>query len=480
MPVKSATKVADPRLAWTRFAAAVLSSGVPHLAADRVGNLYLGSEDLAPPRSGGKLATPGAQAADLAGEPWLLKMTPSGQVAWLRQLGGSGRDVIRDIEVLSNGRLAVALSTSSPDFPGLDPSYQRTGHYSDAVVSVVDPASGNLVWSRALGGVDDDTADGLAAGPNGSVAVTGGTVPTDSPYLPDVDDTLSRAMVVSSVVPFAAVLNADGTTRWFRPVLPRRTTPVGQNTAFGVAVAVGRAGQVVLTGRGTNPELPTTAGSVQPRMTSEHGNQGFVFTFSPAGTLAWGSYLGGRGETVPAAVEVAANGTVAVVGATQAPDFPRMRAVQRLCADGGHNDAFVTRLSADGRRIVHSTCVGGRVGGLALDATTARDGSLVVVGTGGGPGFPTRGRCQNSRAGGAGDAFVATFGRGGPTLNRAFAFGGSDADSGYAIATVPGGIAVAGWTGSLDFPGARPDDPDGPRAVGQTRQAIFLTRFTGL
>jgi hypothetical protein len=470
------------RLTWTRFVASDLSMGTAQLTADAAGNLYFGTSFAALSRSGSKVAVPeGAHAPGM--DVWLVKMTPAGEVAWLRQFGGSGSDALYDIEALPGGRLALAFGSESPDFPGLGLADHRpTPGKSDAIVTVVNASDGGVLWSRSFGGSGSDVAASLAAGPAGSIVVGGSVVPTEDPNLPDADDTTSRAQGVSPDVPFAAVLGAEGSTHWFRPVLPREPTPVGQNHAAGVAVAVGRSGQVAIAGWTSNPKLPTTAGVVQPRMIAESGDQGFVFSFRPNGAVAWGSYLGGHGDTTPVGVQIAGDGTVAVVGTTLASDFPRVAALQRGCAAGGVGDVFVSRLVPNGRRFVRSTCWGGSGYDFGLASTMTSDGTLLVTGQTG-DGFPAPDRCQGAYAKGLGDAFVLAISADG-RVRRALAFGGGGGDQGLGVAAVPGGVAVGGWTNSKDFPGARPGDLDAPaggvRGVYPALHSYFLTRFTGV
>lgn len=147
-----------------------------------------------------------------------------------------------------------------------------------------------------------------------------------------------------------------------------------------------------------------------------------------------------------------------VTGTTASGDFPTTRgAVGPSLA--GFADAFVTRLSPDGRQLDYSTFLGG----VSLDTSNAvavdGQGRAHVTGFTYSPNFPvTEGAFDTSFDGG--EAFVAQLGPDGTTLGYATFLGGepespgiSDDENGRAIAVAPGGRAtVAGFTRSADFP----------------------------
>ena len=185
------------------------------------------------------------------------------------------------------------------------------------------------------------------------------------------------------------------------------------------------------------------------------GQDAFVTKLSPDGArLVYSTYLGGGGEDHGSAIAVDSGGSAYVTGATTSTDFPVLNAVRS--SNAGGQDAFVTRLSADGTYLVFSTYLGGSGGtvmypeigqGIALDPNA----NAYITGMTSSPDFPLLGPIQTSRQG-ASDAFVTKFTPSGALVYSTY-LGGSSVDVGSAIAVDGAGAAdVAGYTISTDLP----------------------------
>jgi hypothetical protein len=173
--------------------------------------------------------------------------------------------------------------------------------------------------------------------------------------------------------------------------------------------------------------------------------------------LGYATYLGGHGADVGAGIAIDAAGHAYVTGSTLSPDFPTVprRAPFR---EKETDDAFVAKLSPDGSTLIYATYFGGSGNdsgaGIAVDA----QGSAYITGETSSDDFPTTpGAFQPHFGGGrddfVSDAFVAKLSPQGSVLMYASYLGGSDGDSGAAIAIDAMGHAyVAGTTFSDDFP----------------------------
>ncbi len=119
------------------------------------------------------------------------------------------------------------------------------------------------------------------------------------------------------------------------------------------------------------------------------------------------------------------------------------------------SDAFVTKLSAGGSSQIYSTYLGGNLlelgNGIAVDAS----GNAYVTGFTGSNDFPTANALQPIRGDslGHGDAFLTKLNASGSALVYSTFLGGSNRESGNAIAVDTNGNAyVCGSTGSHNFP----------------------------
>ncbi|MBV9282342.1 MAG: SBBP repeat-containing protein, partial [Chloroflexi bacterium] len=183
-------------------------------------------------------------------------------------------------------------------------------------------------------------------------------------------------------------------------------------------------------------------------------------------TLVYSTYLGGSDGEGATDIAVDPSGNAYITGDTFSLDFPT-RDPQRgaLVSDatcrtitgqpsGTCTDAFVSKLSPDGQRLLYSTFLGGSRDdyghGIALD----KAGDAYVVGTTLSTDFPAVHAVQSHFGGGSvlGDAFVAELAPAGNRLMYSTYLGGSGDDDGADIAVAGGKVFVTGRTNSANFP----------------------------
>ena len=170
--------------------------------------------------------------------------------------------------------------------------------------------------------------------------------------------------------------------------------------------------------------------------------------------LSYATYLGGAGNDTPNAIAVDSGGSVYIAGYTQSVGFPATaNAFQgALKAGFGDTDAFVTKLSVDGKSVVFSTYLGGSAfdsaNAIAVDAT-----GIYVAGETASANFPTTAGVVQPVTAGGGDAFVAKSNLAGTSLVYSSYFGGGCNDRAKALAVDgSGNVVIAGFTCAVDFP----------------------------
>ena len=143
-----------------------------------------------------------------------------------------------------------------------------------------------------------------------------------------------------------------------------------------------------------------------------------------------------------------------LAGETTSPNFP---ATGLQKTSRGVPDGFLTKLSADGSRVVYSTFLGGTYEDRATAVAVDDGGSAYVTGSTYSADFPVANARQGVSGGGQ-DAFVARISADGASLLFSTYLGGSGGSLGYpeagqALALDSQGNAyVAGVTSSADFP----------------------------
>jgi hypothetical protein len=477
---RSLPLVIDPVLLYSTYLGGGLEDAGWGITVDAAGNAYV---------VGATTSTdfPVAAAFDStnggAGDVFITKLNPSGSAfVFSTYLGGSGADRANDVVLDSSGNVYLTGSTASSNFPVLG-AFQstyagaRSSGTLDAFVTKLNAAGSALIFSTYLGGASDDSGNGLALGPGGTVYVAGKTSSTNFPLLGAFQSVKGGAGDA-----FVTKLSAAGNALVYSTYLGG--TGVGTNDFgdTGNAIAVDSAGSAYVVGETYSTNFPV-AGAIQ---SSKRGSSdAFVTKLSPAGNaLVYSTYLGGSYQDgfIPIfgdnaqGVAVDAGGNAYVTGSTYSHDFPTRNAYQGFNAGNfGTDDAFVSVLNAAGNGFIFSTYLGGQTYDGANDIALGSGGEIYITGNTQSPDFPTVDAVQTTNNG-SNDAFVAKFNSTGSTLVYSTYLGGVGADIGNSIALDPANNAyVAGYTSSANFPTANAIRP----ASGGGQDA-FVTKLSNL
>jgi hypothetical protein len=409
-------------------------------------------------------------------------------------LGGNDLDVGTSVAVDDAGNAFVTGRTGSTNFPTVDALQAALRGRAcqgepcdDAFVAKLDATGKALRYSTYLGGRGNDDALGIAVDTAGRAYVAGNTGSTDFPTVNAVQGEFRSSCRGDLPCPpdtFVAKLGASGRALAYSTYLG------GSEADRSAGVAVDEAGSAYVTGSTRSPDFPT----VDPVQRSLRGvacgpppgrpcPDAFVSKLDPdGGSLAYSTYHGGTEPESSGGIAVDLEGRAYITGATQSEDLPTVHPLQptldnRSCFDERPeelcDDAFVTRLGADGARLDYSTYLGGAATdqglGIAVDEAA---GIAYVAGSTDSRNLETNEAVQ-PRLAGAVDAFVATLRVDGRALRFGTYVGGSEAERANAIAVGAGGDAVlTGRTESLDYPTAR--------ALQRTLAGDFDAFLTGL
>jgi len=350
-------------------------------------------------------------------------------------LGGSGGDSGTGIAVDSSGNAYVTGSTSSTDFPTVNP-FQATNNarYGTAFVTKFNAAGSALVYSTYLGGSNGASGNGIAVDSSGNAYVTGQTSSTDFP----------------TVNPFQATNNTDGGLTAFVTKFNAAGSALVYSTYLGgswwdngTGIAVDSSGSAYVTGSTNSADFPT----VNPFQANWGG--AFVTKFNAAGSaLVYSTYLGGSDTTYGTGIALDSSGDAYVTGGTNSPNFPTVNPFQATRNGGYWWTAFVAKLNAAGSALVYSTYLGGgwwdNGTGIAVDSS----GNAYVTGQTNSPGFPLMHPIQGYCGSGCGinesgsAAFVTEFNAAGSALVYSTFLGGiSSWNGGNGIAVDSSGNA---------------------------------------
>jgi beta-propeller repeat-containing protein/centrosomal CEP192-like protein len=359
-------------------------------------------------------------------------------------LGNNGGDVGEGIAVDASGNAYVTGSTGSLNFPTASPLQKASGGGADVFVAKLNSTGSALTYSTYLGGGSDDLGSAIAIDSSGNAYVTGNTSSTDFPTTTGAFQTKYGG----SGDAFVAVLNAAGAALVYSSYLG------GSSADFGQGIAVDSSGNAYVTGSTESTDFP----AVKPLQGGNGGaSDAFVTKVNTSGsTLVYSTYLGGSAADSGQGIAVDASGNAYVAGSTASANFPLASALQPSNG-GGAQDAFITKLSADGSTLVYSTYLGGngadRAFGIALDSSN----NAYVAGDTTSTNFPATSGVVQGSSNGSSDAFVSKLNAAGSALIYSTLLGGSDLDRANGIAVDASGHAyITGLTQSSNFPTTHP------------------------
>lgn len=340
---------------------------------------------------------PAANAAQAARggdqDAYVLKLNNSGSaLIYSTYLGGTADDRAYGVAVDTGGNAYVTGATGSNNFPTVN-GYQKSnaGGLDDVFVTKLNPA-GSIVYSTYAGGRGHDLPYSIAVDGSGSAYVTGFTTSTNFPQV----NAIQKAFGFGSDDAFLLKLNAAGDSLVFSTFFG------GTGSDQAVRVALDADANPVITGTTTSLDLPVI-NALDPLPFG--GFDIFVIKVKSDGSEAFFStYLGGLGNESGAGLALDKDGNVYITGFTTSFDFPVVNAIQSSLQ--GERDAFIVKLSADGRVFLYSTYFGGSAleGGLGIAVDSG--GNAYITGYSTSTDFPTTNPFQAENAGGQ-DGFIA-------------------------------------------------------------------------
>ncbi|MCX6723549.1 MAG: SBBP repeat-containing protein [Candidatus Staskawiczbacteria bacterium] len=391
---------------------------------------------------------------------------------WNPFLGGSGTDYGYGIAVDNIGNVYITGKSSAT---WGSPLQAFSGGGSDAFVAKLNSA-GNLIWNTFLGGGSYEIGYGIAVDTSGNVYVTGISGATwGSPivvplggnnyFLAKLDGTTGgltwNTFLSSTSLPqtTAVTLDTNGniyvvgstSSTWGSPILAYRqwsdgfvtkfdnngnllwNTFLGANTRmyhYGKGVAVDTSGNVYIVGYGNS----TSVWGTISRAYTANQDAWVVKLATSTGAVAWVAFLGGSGNDYGYGVTTDTSANVYVTGYSDATWGSPLQLYN------SSNDIFVAKLDSAGA-LTWNTFLGGAGSdggtGIVLDASS----NIYISGNSTATwGSPTRLYTSGT------DAFVAKLTSAGALVWNTF-LGGSDTDSGNAIAVdISGNVYAGGYS----------------------------------
>jgi hypothetical protein len=359
-------------------------------------------------------------------------------LAFSTYLGGSASDLGMRVAVDAAGDVFIAGNTDSPDFPVVNSTPAGTEH--DNFVTKISGDGSTLLYSTFFGGSGVDGILDMTLDSAGRVFVSGTTSSLDFPTRNAMQPTFGGGELDGFVVQ----LDVAGDAFVYATYLG------GRQNDYAFGIAVDSLGAACVTGKTLSPDFPT----LNAFKRKLHGADAFVTKLGGDGAMVFSTYLGGAdqlGEDAGGQIAVDGDGYIYVAGLTGSRNFPTRSAFQKPL--NGTADAFLTKFTPDGSRLVYSTFFGGSAHDAARALVVDASNRPVISGETFSTDLPATSSIQPTGGGIRSDVFVAQFTADGSRLVFSTYLGGSDAETAADLALDgAGNIWVVGETQSLDFP----------------------------
>ena len=177
---RSRALIVDPVLVYSTYLGGSYDDIGRGIVVDDSGNAYVvgRTASLDFPTAGPFQSGFGGSTYDV----FVTKLNAAGDAAiYSTYLGGSGADEGFAIAVDASGSAYVTGSTTSVNFPKVNPFQSALKSATDAFVAKLNPAGNALSYSTYLGGIGNDFGLGIAVDASGNASVAGITYSADFP-----------------------------------------------------------------------------------------------------------------------------------------------------------------------------------------------------------------------------------------------------------------------------------------------------------
>jgi len=246
--------IIDPTLIYSTYLGGSSWEEFREIAIDGSGNAYITGNTY----SSDFPTTPGAYDTSYNGGSWdafITKINSAGtDLLYSTYLGGSNDDWGGGIAVDGYGNAYITGMTDSGDFPTTPNAYDTTHNgYTDAFITKIDSTGTNLIYSTYLGGSNsNDWGFEIAIDGSGNAYITGYTYSSDFPTTPSAYDTSYNGGYGDA---FITKINSTGTNLIYSTYLG------GNDSDWGLGLAIDENGAVYVTGWAGSSDFPTTLGA---------------------------------------------------------------------------------------------------------------------------------------------------------------------------------------------------------------------------
>jgi hypothetical protein len=367
----------------------------------------------------------------------------------------------------------LAGNTGSSDLPVTSNAYDKTFNgpefrHADGFIARFD--DNKLAYLTYLGTSGADWIQSIFVNDNGEMVVIGvfkewSELPITHKFSDEKQENRGNACVIRFNAKGDAILSA---------------TVLGPS--WYLDAVRDREGNIYMAGTTSSTSFPVSAQAYDPSYnggTSEGLGDLFVTKLTPAGDkILFSTFLGGTMDESPPSICLDAANNIIVYASTTSSDLPvTANALGRSLT--GKKDAFLAKLSNDGKQLLYLSYLGGneKVSEGAGNIVVSKNGDVYLSGGTDAADFPVTPDATQSTIKGGIDIFVSVFDSSLTTLKFSTFLGGSANEGAFINVDNSGDIVGVGATTSADFPTTPGAYSTGLK--GRTDHVVFKISMAG-
>ncbi|MCB1754895.1 MAG: SBBP repeat-containing protein, partial [Gammaproteobacteria bacterium] len=302
-------------------------------------------------------------------EGFLTKIAADGtDLVFSSYVGNEDSEIITDLALDQDKNIYVAGRSSAPDYSETANNIGRQQISTNGFVRKFRADGKKQLYFRKLGGSDYDSIDAITVNRAGEVFAAGTTNSWDFPLESPLYGTIGGVGDA-----FVSRLSADGKTLLFSTYFG------GQRAESAKAIALDSSGDLIIAGTTTSDDLPVMQAFDEKANGGPQDWDCFVSKINHDGSrLLYSSYLGGSKNDYLTSLYVDRDDAIYLGGYTLSDDFPLENPISAIIK--GRSDLFISKLPADGSKLLYSTYFGGSGEESFADITADRAGSTYLTG----------------------------------------------------------------------------------------------------
>lgn len=388
----------------------------------------------------------------------VAKFDSTGNLIWSRVIGGNSNDFSNCIALDNQGNIFIAGGTLSTNFPTKNGINDTYLGGSGDGFIMKLNNTGGVLWSTYIGGSKADEIESLALDSFGNIYITGVTNSINFPNKNGLGNFSSSFSAGIEQYGGSFELELDSNENLVFSTL------LGNYLSVGSSITVDKDGNSYISGDTRFFNLPFTTA-----LNDTYGWDGlFVTKINSVGKFVWASYISGSGPEFKNSIALDSSGNIYVSGETASSDFPTKNGNNTY---GGLGDAYILKLDTNGY-LVWSTYLGGSKPDEGDHIYIDFNNNVYVTGMTSSSNFPIK-NGYNDTFGGINDGFTSIYSSSGLLLYSSYIGGSYTEDSNCIAVDNNSNMILGGVTYSMNFP-----TKNAFENTYSNNGDAFLTKFT--